>query len=276
MTRFRFIRIGLVAAALAAVALVSASAWAHRRGRHALKGRISAHLDGALDAAKATPEQRQAIYAARDHVLDAFKAGRGAHKGGLEEVLTLFQADSLDPAALAAQREKRQAEAKRLGDAIAQALYDAHAALTPEQRRAVVDYVRAHKPADGRGGLREAFFHKMVDARLGAALDAIKAPPAQRATVTKAKDDVVAAFAGARPDHGAELERVLTLFAQPSIDAKAVEALRAEHQAKLTRVGDAMRRALTDVHAALTPEQRKVLVEHVRAHRPKHHHGRRR
>jgi hypothetical protein len=274
MTR-RFLKVGLVVAVLAGVVFAAAKAVAHgRRGHHGMmKAMVSAHIDQALDAAKATGVQKAAVNAAADHVFAAFQDGKKDHAAELEQALALFEADKLDNQAIAAHRARHEAEAKKIGDAVVQAVFDAHAALTPPQRRAVVEYVRAHKPAGHDKGLKKAFIKHMIEGRIADALDAIKATAAQRGTVDAAKDRVIAAFEASHQDRPADLERVLALFAADRIDPKQVDALRAEHQDKMRKIADVIVSAVTDVHTSLDSGQRKALAGFVRAH--KTHHGRR-
>src|SRR5262249_50624662 len=88
------------------------------------KSRVSAHFDEALEAAKATPEQKNAVYAARDHLFAAWADERKTHHGELESALTLFSAERLDPQALASHRAMHEADAKQMGDALVQAFHD--------------------------------------------------------------------------------------------------------------------------------------------------------
>ena len=119
-------------------------------GRPAMMKRVaSAMIDEALEPANVTPEQRAKIYAARDRAFAALEAQhqtRGAHMG---EALALFEADSVDPARLAAFRAQREAEHRQIADAITQAITDVHDVLTPAQRKAVADWVRANRPGHG-------------------------------------------------------------------------------------------------------------------------------
>jgi Spy/CpxP family protein refolding chaperone len=269
----RISKIGIGLAALAAVALFGAHAWArHHGGPHMFKTLVTAHIDEALEAAKATPPQKDAIHAAVDHVFAALKEGHQDRAAEMEQALSLFQADKLDPKAVAAHRAGREAEMKKVGDAIVQAAYDAHDTLTAEQRRAVADYVRANRPDKNRfGGVKERFINKMVEERTNAALDAISATPAQRTLVAAARDRVLSAMKDTHADHGAQMEKLLALFTADKVDSAQVEALRAEHLAKMHKVGDAVVGALSDVHDALSASQRKALVDFVRTNHP--HHG---
>ena len=149
MTRRMLIGIGTV---LGGTLLVGAGAlaWGHAGwgGHHGIMKRVAmAMVDDALDAVQATPEQRATIHAARDRVFAAVEQhqqSRGARK---QEVLALFEADTLDPARVAALRQSAETDHRAIGDAITQAVIDAHQVLTPAQRKLLADYVRRHRHA---------------------------------------------------------------------------------------------------------------------------------
>jgi Spy/CpxP family protein refolding chaperone len=129
--------------------ITSVAAFAHGgggRGPAMMKRVVSAMIDEALEPAQVTPEQRAKIYAARDRAFAAVQAqhqNRGAH---MEQALSLFEADTIDPAQLAALAAQREAEHRQVADAITQAITDVHDVLTPVQRRAVADWIRTHRP----------------------------------------------------------------------------------------------------------------------------------
>jgi periplasmic protein CpxP/Spy len=116
--------------------------------RHAIMRRVvAATIDEALDRAQVTPEQRQAIHAARDRVfatVDAERAGRRTH---LEDALRLFEADRPDPAQVEALHRQADEGRQRIRQAIHEAIVEAHSVLTPAQRKALADHVRAHRLA---------------------------------------------------------------------------------------------------------------------------------
>lgn len=148
-------KVGLAVVVTAGL-LTGATAWAFgaHGGRPAMMKRVvSAVIDDALDAAHVSAEQRAAIHGARDRALAAIEEVRGERGARMEEILAVFEADAIDPARLEALRGQREREHARVAEAIEQALVDAHAVLTPDQRRALADYVRAHV------GRRHAWHH---------------------------------------------------------------------------------------------------------------------
>ena len=144
--------LGALAAVVGVGPVTAVAAFAHGGGpwRPAMMKRVaSAMIDEALEPAKVTADQRAKIYAARDRAFAAVETqrhGRGAH---MAEALALFEADSVDPGRLAAFRAQHEADHRRVADAISQALVDVHDVLTPAQRKAVADWIRAHRPGHG-------------------------------------------------------------------------------------------------------------------------------
>lgn len=139
--------IGLSAAAIGSL-VVGAAAFAgavHGPGREAMMRRMAAAaVDGALDEAQASPEQRAAIRAARDRVFAAIQDHRRDRQTRLDGMLTLFESDRLNDG-LRELRGQIEGEHGKIADTIGAALVEAHAVLTPTQRKVVADYVRSHR-----------------------------------------------------------------------------------------------------------------------------------
>lgn len=134
--------------ALAGIGLTGAAAFArppHWMGDGMMRRFASAAIDEALDHAQVTPEQRATIHATRDRlflIMEAHGKGRPAR---LHEVLALFEGDTVDAGRLQALRQEIEAEHGRIADAVGQALGEVHDVLTPTQRKALTDYVRARR-----------------------------------------------------------------------------------------------------------------------------------
>src|SRR5437899_1723811 len=120
-----------------AVALVAATALArgHLHREAFLKSRVTAHIDEALDAAKASPTQRAAIVAASDRAFAALAANRPDGRAHMEKAIALFESDHLAPEAVQALRAEHDAALTSASDAIVQALTEAHNVLNPTQRK---------------------------------------------------------------------------------------------------------------------------------------------
>jgi Spy/CpxP family protein refolding chaperone len=110
-----------------------------------VKRMVAAAIDDALDEAKVTPEQRAAINRIRDRAFASVEQARTSRRAHLEEGLRLFEADQVDPAQVEAFHRRADGERQQMRDSIHEAIVEAHAILTPAQRRAVADYVRQHR-----------------------------------------------------------------------------------------------------------------------------------
>jgi Spy/CpxP family protein refolding chaperone len=134
--------------------ITTVAAFAHGgggRGPAMMKRMVSAAIDEALEPANVTPDQRAKIYATRDRAFAAIHAQHQTRGARMEQVLAIFEADTIDPARLAALAAQREAEQRQIADAIAQSITEVHDVLTPVQRRAVADWLRTHRPG-GHGG----------------------------------------------------------------------------------------------------------------------------
>src|SRR5262249_11827505 len=138
----RRMTIGVLAVVTAGLVTgVAAFAFAHGARHSMMKRFVSSAIDDALDAAKVTAEQRTAVHPARDRVFAAFEQHRRTRTDRLAEALALFEADQVDPARVETLRQQGEDEHRRISEAVSQALVEVHDVLTPEQRRALSDYV---------------------------------------------------------------------------------------------------------------------------------------
>ena len=111
-------------------------------------GRRAGAGQGDGGAARADPRR------ARPRVRGGGGASADARRG-TGRVLALFEADTLDPARVAAVRRSVEAEHRQIGDAISQAPADVHEVLTPAQRkRSPTTSARTGRPKGRRGNER--------------------------------------------------------------------------------------------------------------------------
>jgi Spy/CpxP family protein refolding chaperone len=128
------------------VTAVGAFAYAGPGARHGMMKRVAtAMIDEALEPANVTPDQRTQIYAVRDRVFATLEARHQGRRAHLDEALSLFEADTVDPGRLTAFRAQREAEHRQVADTITQAITEVHDVLTPVQRKAVADWIRVHR-----------------------------------------------------------------------------------------------------------------------------------
>ena len=105
-------------------------------------------------------------------------------------------------------------------------------------------------------------------------LDAVNATPEQRAQIKQILQASQADMQAQR-DNGRKLhQQGQALFAQPTVDARAAEALRQQMLAQHDQASKRMMQTMLDVSRVLTPEQRKTLADRMsqrRAMMERHH-----
>jgi Spy/CpxP family protein refolding chaperone len=98
-------------------------------------------------------------------------------------------------------------------------------------------------------------------------LDSVNASADQRARI---HDIMKAAAADVRQQHEASRglrDQALTLFTQPTVDARAAEALRQQRLQQHVQSSRRWMQAMLDASAVLTPEQRTQLAERIKQRR---------
>lgn len=103
---------------------------------------------------------------------------------------------------------------------------------------------------------------RMVD-RL---LKDLNATDAQRAQVKQIALSAANDLKGQREAGRALRQQAMALFAQPTVDANAVEALRQQQMAHADQVSRRVSQAMIEVSRVLTPEQRLQLAERMKQH----------
>jgi len=99
------------------------------------------------------------------------------------------------------------------------------------------------------------------------ALDSVNASPEQRARIGEIMKGAAADVRQQREASRGLREQAMTLFAQPTVDARAVEALRQQMVQQHDQTSRRWTQALLDASAVLTPDQRKQLAERVKQRR---------
>ncbi|HOM12515.1 MAG TPA: Spy/CpxP family protein refolding chaperone [Rubrivivax sp.] len=107
----------------------------------------------------------------------------------------------------------------------------------------------------------------MFGGMLGRMLDRVNATPEQRTQIQK----IVQASADdmrKQREAGRELrDEAMKLFAQPTVDANAVEALRQKQLAQHDALSKRMTAAMLEISRVLTPEQRKQMSDYMQQRR---------
>jgi Spy/CpxP family protein refolding chaperone len=118
-----------------------------------------------------------------------------------------------------------------------------------------------HGMQHGMGGAGDmgGMHGRMGGRHMSRMLDLVNATPDQRAQV-KAIMEAAHKDLAALHDSGRKLqEQSLSVFTQPSVDARAAEALRQQKMAQHDAASKRMLQAMLDAAKVLTPEQRKLL-----------------
>jgi periplasmic protein CpxP/Spy len=98
---------------------------------------VTERLDDMLDDLDATPAQRTQLQAIKDRMLQRVQALRATRQATHQTLLAEWNAEKVDRAKVHALIDERAAEMKALAHEAADAIIEAHDALTPEQRAKV-------------------------------------------------------------------------------------------------------------------------------------------
>lgn len=112
----------------------------------------------------------------------------------------------------------------------------------------------------GRGGYSAEDKKKFASAKIDEVLDDLDVTKEQRAAIYASRDKLFVALEDAKPDRAEKFDQVTALFQKDDLDLRDVERLSLEHREKITKLEDAVTDAIVELHATLTPEQRKELV----------------
>jgi periplasmic protein CpxP/Spy len=92
-------------------------------------------------------------------------------------------------------------------------------------------------------------------------LDSVNATAEQRTQVKAIADRAMTDLKAQRDAGQTARQQMMALFAQPVVDANAVEALRAQQMQRHDQASRRITQAMVEVSRVLTPEQRKQLAE---------------
>lgn len=254
-----------LASAACGMCTAGAMAYAHPPGGPEQHGAMmheeaTAWLDGLLVEIGATDKQKAVAHAARDEVLAAMRTLHESGREDMAEALKLFAGATIDDRAVAALRQRFQARHQGVRQVVVAAVLKIHGTLDAAQRQKLVAALKEFRP-EPRGGLHAAIGKRMIEGRIEQMLDRIKADDAQKATVRAGKERVMKAFASQTLARQALFDEALGLLAQEKIDPAALQKLVEKQDAERQAMGDLIVQAARDLHAALKPEQRAVIVK---------------
>jgi Spy/CpxP family protein refolding chaperone len=237
--------------------------------RHHHHGGVAMFIAMSLDTLGVTPEQRATVDKIEADLFARMEPARAAEQTVLETLADGIAAGAIDPAKVSAALAQLAAASAGIHDASADALNQLHAALTPEQRAALVDKVEAHWALWQRANADEVDVTPTAPAggHLRALTVDLALTPDQ---VAKIKANLSAAAKDAvKPDPQkveAHLQAFGAAFKAETFDAKTLSTGGAAN-AHLASWG-ATRIALMfeSVTPVLTPDQRAKLAAQVREH----------
>ena len=94
-------------------------------------------------------------------------------------------------------------------------------------------------------------------------LERVNATPEQRTQIDQIMKSAATDMRAQHEAGRALREQAMTLFAQPTVDAAAVEALRQKQLAMHDAASKRMMNAMIDISRVLTPDQRKQMAEYM-------------
>ena len=237
------------------------------RGEVMMKKMMEQRLDEALAAASAAPAQRAAIHQIAERVFATIGGARHEGVGQRPDPLAIFEQDKIDRAKLTEMRAEHATVAEKVGDVVVGALKETHDLFTHAQRQALVGFVSSQLQA--HAGNRHHEMHQMMQKHLDEALAVANLTPQQKALVDASRANVRAALEGAMPGEADHVE-AMKLFVADRWDEAGIAQLRAHKMTAMLKAADAVQQSITEVHDALSPEQRQAVAGYLRAQRAKH------
>jgi Spy/CpxP family protein refolding chaperone len=125
-----------------------------------------------------------------------------------------------------------------------------------------------HGPGMHGPGMHGPMMKRMISARLDEAMSQAKVTAEQRTAIVAARDRAFTAMDAQRPDPRAARDQMLGLFEADRLDVGQLQTLHAQMEQQHQQVRAAVAQAIVDVHDTLTPAQRKIVADYVRAHGP--------
>jgi Spy/CpxP family protein refolding chaperone len=109
---------------------------------------------------------------------------------------------------------------------------------------------------------------RRISTALDEGLNQASVTPEQRVAIHASRDRAFAALDAQRPDPRAHRDQVLAVFEGDYLDAGQLQALHAQMEQQHEAVRKAITQAIVEIHNTLTPAQRKIVADYVRAHGP--------
>ena len=121
-------------------------------------------------------------------------------------------------------------------------------------------------------GARRMMMKQMVTAKVAEAEDLIQATPQQRAQIEKSRDNVIATLQSAHADRKALHDQLVQLWTGDNLTEDALNAIVNQRAQAMQTTAKAIVHEVVQVHAVLTPEQRKTLSDNFKKLHERHQH----
>jgi len=239
--------------------------------RHHHHGGVTMFVAMSLDTLGAPPEQHAAIEKIQAELFAKMEPARSAEQQVVATLADGIEAGTIDAAKVDVALAKVATVAGSLRDATADALNELHAALTPEQRVALVDKVEAHwtiwrsantdtEPA-AAGGPSHAGYLEAVTKELGLTNDQIEKI---RSRWSAAAKDSSSPLDSQKVE--AHLRAFGLAFESSSFDARSLTTSNGADTLLASWGSTRMAHFFESVNPVLTPEQRSALAQTLRQH----------
>jgi Spy/CpxP family protein refolding chaperone len=251
------------AAAASAAEAEKATSELHDHHRHHHHGGVAMFIHMAIDTLGVSPEKKAQLEKIQADLHAKMAPSREAGRAVLTLLADEVAAGKLDDGKLNAALAKQEAASGAVHAATIDTLNQLHAALSPAERAALVDKVKAHVEVWKKVNHDEEHGSKEKGSHLAALTEALALTPDQVEKISAAlKKD-----APPKPDTAAidaHVKAFETAFVADKFDAKALTTANAANT-QISKNGSArLVRFYKIVTPLLTPEQRTKLAEHLR------------
>lgn len=238
-----------------------------------MRAKVQAHVADALDVAKATPDQRKAVQAEVDALLQRGKSAHVARQQARDKALQLFRADTLATKAIDALRQELKDSGDGHAKEVAAAAVRIHGLFQPDQRKAIGAYVTELLPAT-KGHWQDKMMRFGVEHGTDRALDQLQVTPDQRKALVAIRDRAIDQMAARKGQHRQVMAQALALWQADKVDPAQVRAQLDSHATHRDAMLQWASPLAQEVHHVLTPAQRGKLSEFLQKIGGRFSHGR--
>jgi Spy/CpxP family protein refolding chaperone len=238
--------------------------------RHHHHGGVAMFIHMAIDTLGAPPEKKAQLDKIQSDLFAAMAPARDAHRALLTTLADGVAAGNVDKTKVDAAVAKVQTASAGVHAATIDALNALYKALSPEERSALMDKVKAHAAVWKKVNTDEDPASKEKGSHLAKLTETLSLTPDQADKISAALKQ----GAPPKPDSAAldtHLAALETAFTSPTFDAKTLATANAAN-GHIAKHGTArMVRFYETVTPLLTPEQRTKLADHLRKRLTDHH-----